>query len=89
MFCFCNNDEPAEWVIEQVSWEWKEDIFVFGVPVETYGLSYMKWKNEVCGLIVTGGDNGGRCANRRIERHNRVGCFLGARDSGERRRWDP
>lgn len=64
MFFFYNNDEPAEWVMGQINWE--RDHRVFGIPVETHGLSYIKWKNGVYGLLVTGGDSGGRCANRII-----------------------
>ncbi|MBM3211386.1 Gfo/Idh/MocA family oxidoreductase [Candidatus Poribacteria bacterium] len=64
MFFFYNNDEPAEWVMGQINWE--KDHNVFGIPVETHGLSYIKWKNGVYGLLVTGGDSGGRCANRII-----------------------
>lgn len=64
MFFFYNNDKPAEWVMGQINWE--EERSVFGVPVETHGLSYIKWKNGVCGLLVTGRDAGGRCSNRLI-----------------------
>ena len=66
MFFFYNNDEPAEWVMGQINWESKESSSVFGVPIETHGLSYIKWKNGVYGLMATGNDNGGRCANRLI-----------------------
>ena len=64
MFFFYNNDEPVEWVMGQINWEKEHN--VFGIPVETHGLSYIKWKNGVYGLLVTGGDSGGRCANRII-----------------------
>jgi predicted dehydrogenase len=64
MFFFYNNDEPAEWVMGQVNWEREHS--VFGVPVETHGLSYIKWKNGLHGLLVTGRDGGGRCSNRLI-----------------------
>lgn len=64
MFFFYNNDEPAEWVMGQINWE--EERTVFGVPVETDGLSYIKWKNGLRGLLVTGKTTGGRCANRLI-----------------------
>ncbi|MEM2128983.1 MAG: Gfo/Idh/MocA family oxidoreductase [Candidatus Bathyarchaeia archaeon] len=66
MFNFYNNDQPAEWVMGQISYEWEKPYTVFGVPVETNGLSYIKWKNGVYGLMVTGRDSGGRCANRLI-----------------------
>jgi predicted dehydrogenase len=64
MFFFYNNDKPAEWVMGQINWE--EERSVFGIPVETHGLSYVKWKNGVHGLLVTGRDAGGRCSNRLI-----------------------
>ncbi|MGB9597085.1 MAG: Gfo/Idh/MocA family protein [Candidatus Poribacteria bacterium] len=64
MFFFYNNDEPAEWVIGQINWE--EDHKAFGIPLETDGLSYIKWKNNVYGLLVTGRATGGGCANRLI-----------------------
>lgn len=64
MFFFYNNDEPAEWVIGQINWE--EDHKAFGIPLETDGLSYVKWKNNVYGLLVTGRATGGGCANRLI-----------------------
>lgn len=64
MFFFYNNDEPVEWVMGQIDWE--QERSVFGVPVETHGLSYVKWKNDVYGLLATGGGSGGRCSNRLI-----------------------
>ena len=64
MFFFYNNDEPAEWVMGQISCE--KIRTVFGVPVETHGLSYVSWKNGVHGLLATGGGTGGRCSNRLI-----------------------
>ena len=64
MFFFYNNDEHAEWVMGQINVDKMRT--VFGVPVENHGLSYMKWANNVHGLLVTGHDSGGRCANRLI-----------------------
>ena len=64
MFFFYNNDEPAEWVIGQINWE--EERYAFGVPLETDGISYVKWKNDVYGLLVTGRATGGKCSNRLI-----------------------
>jgi UDP-N-acetylglucosamine 3-dehydrogenase len=66
MFNFYNNDEPADWVMGQLSYEWEKPYTIFGVPIETNGLSYVKWKNGVFGLMVTGRDTGGWCANRLI-----------------------
>lgn len=64
MFFFYNNDEPAEWVMGQINSEREET--AFAVPLENHGISYVKWKNGVYGLLVTGGGMGGRCANRLI-----------------------
>ncbi|RKY03439.1 gfo/Idh/MocA family oxidoreductase [Candidatus Poribacteria bacterium] len=63
MFFFYNDDQPAEWVMGQIDCSQVRE--VFGVPVERYGLSYIKWKNGLTGLLVTGGD-GWSCANRLI-----------------------
>ena len=52
MFFFYNNDEPAEWVIGQIAVE--EDSQVFGVALETSGLSWIRWHNGVEGLLATG-----------------------------------
>jgi UDP-N-acetylglucosamine 3-dehydrogenase len=64
MFFFYNNDEPAEWVIGQINWE--EEHTAFAVQLETDGLSYVKWQNNVYGLLVTGRASGGGCDNRII-----------------------
>ncbi len=64
MMFFFNNDEPAEWVMGQIHCE--QEGSVFGVPIENHGLSYFKWKNGVHGLLVTGGDIGGRSWHRLI-----------------------
>jgi len=64
MMLFYNNDIPAEWVMGQIHCE--KEGSVFGIPCENHGLSYFKCKNGVYGLLVTGGDTGGRCANRII-----------------------
>lgn len=49
---FYNDDNPVEWVMGQV--DCSEDRLIFDVPVETYGISYFSWENEVVGLLVTG-----------------------------------
>jgi len=64
MMFFYNNDQPAEWVMGQI--DVARAHTVFGTLVEGYGLSYIKWRNGVMGLLATGDDNGGRCANRLI-----------------------
>jgi len=52
MMFFYNDEKPAEWVIGQIETRDTED--VFGVPCEGQGLSHIKFKNEVRGLMVTG-----------------------------------
>lgn len=53
IFFFYNNDEPAEWVIGQIDASEPQEIF--GVPVESSGVSWVGWKNGVEGLLATGG----------------------------------
>jgi len=64
MMFFFNSEAPAEWVMGQIHCE--QEGSVFGVPIENHGLSYFKWKNGVYGLLVTGGDIGGRGWHRLI-----------------------
>ncbi|HIE30287.1 TPA: Gfo/Idh/MocA family oxidoreductase [Candidatus Poribacteria bacterium] len=64
MMFFFNNEEPAEWVMGQI--HCTEERSIFDVPVENHGLSYFKWKNDVYGLLITGGDTGGRSRYRLI-----------------------
>lgn len=52
MFFFYNDEVPAEWVIGQLGVE--EESKVFGVPLETSGLSWIRWQNGVEGLLATG-----------------------------------
>ena len=64
MFFFYNNDEPAEWVIGQIGVT--EERIVFGTQVETSGLSWIRWKNGVEGLLTTGGVSLSGFSNRII-----------------------
>jgi predicted dehydrogenase len=64
MFFFYNNDEPAEWVIGQI--DASEPQEVFGVPVESSGVSWVGWKNGVEGLLATGGTAEKDISNRLI-----------------------
>jgi len=57
MLFFYNDDAPAEWVMGQV--DVVEERSVFGAFLESNGLSYIRWKNGVTGLLVTGEDTGG------------------------------
>ena len=52
MFFFFNNDEPAAWVLGQI--DVAGDHKVFGVPLETGGLSWIRWQNGLEGLLATG-----------------------------------
>ena len=64
MFFFYNNDEPVDWVIGQI--DVAEETTVFGVQVETSGVSWVRWKNGVEGLLATGGTSLGGFGNRLI-----------------------
>lgn len=62
MFFFYNDETPAEWVMGQIDLAGART--VFGVPVESSGLSYVKFANDVHAVLATGGDHGGGCQNR-------------------------
>ena len=62
MLFFYNDQVPVEWVMGQV--DVVEDVSIFGAFMETNGLSYFRYANGVSGMLVTGADHGGRCANR-------------------------
>ncbi len=53
MFFYYNDEVPAEWVMGQIAVEAESQ--VFGVPLETSGLSWIRWQNGVEGLLATGG----------------------------------
>ena len=52
MFFFLNDDEPAEWVIAQIDVAERRE--VFAVPVDTGGVSWVRFRNGVEGLLTTG-----------------------------------
>jgi UDP-N-acetylglucosamine 3-dehydrogenase len=52
MFHFFNDERPASWVMGQI--DVAAHRTVFGVPVESSGLSHVAWENDVHGLLVTG-----------------------------------
>jgi predicted dehydrogenase len=52
MFHFFNEEQPAAWVMGQIDVTTRHQ--VFGVPVETSGLSHIAWENDVWGLLITG-----------------------------------
>jgi predicted dehydrogenase len=64
MFFFLNNETPAQWVMGQ--FDLTDTRTVFGVPVDTSGLSYMLFENGVSGLLVTGKNTGADFAIRAI-----------------------
>ncbi len=64
MFLFYNNESPASWVMGQV--DARKPRFVYGVPMETYGVSLIGFENGVTGALYTG-DGAVKqlgCANR-------------------------
>lgn len=52
MFHFFNEERRAQWVIGQIDVTTARK--VFGVPVETSGISHVAWDNDVWGLLITG-----------------------------------
>jgi predicted dehydrogenase len=52
MFHFFNEERPVAWVMGQIDVSAARQ--VFGVPVETSGISHFAWANEVWGLLITG-----------------------------------
>jgi len=64
MFFFYNDDKPAESVMGQIDTaKWGR---VFGVPVESSGVSAIRFTNGIQALLLTGEDHGGTCSNRII-----------------------
>jgi predicted dehydrogenase len=64
MLCFYNDETPAEWVMGQVDpWQSRR---VYGVTVESHGMSFIQFANGVHGLILTGDSTGEKCSNRII-----------------------
>lgn len=64
MMNYFNGDEPAEWVIGQIDCRTAQS--AFGVPLENQGISHIKWRNGVRGMLVTGYDMTIGCSNRII-----------------------
>jgi hypothetical protein len=52
MMLFYNQDLDPDWVLGQIGCV--DDIRVFGARMETAGLTYVKWPNNVTGLLSTG-----------------------------------
>jgi predicted dehydrogenase len=64
MFFFYNDETPADWVIGQAEPRGGKE--VFGVPMEGQGLSHIKFRNGVHGLLVTGFEDGWEARNRLV-----------------------
>lgn len=64
MMFFFNEETPAEWVIGQISVDKKHE--VFGVALDTSGVSWIHFANDVEGLLVTGETGFGNLQNRLI-----------------------
>jgi len=64
MFFFYNNETPAEWVLGQV--DGRNHHTIFGVAIESQGISHLKFANGVRGLLVTGHEADLGCANQLI-----------------------
>jgi UDP-N-acetylglucosamine 3-dehydrogenase len=52
MMLFYNNDLDPDWLIGQIGCV--DDVLVYGARMETAGLTYVKWPNQVTGLLTTG-----------------------------------
>jgi UDP-N-acetylglucosamine 3-dehydrogenase len=70
MFHFFNEERPASWVMGQVDVSTRSQ--VFGVPVETSGLSHVAWSNDVWGLLITGHPPQTPCLSKLVEREGMV-----------------
>jgi predicted dehydrogenase len=73
MMLMYNDERPVDWVIGQIDARGGRPIF--GIMVEGQGLSFLKWRNGVYGLLITGQQElytvggevqGMECANRLI-----------------------
>ncbi len=52
MMLFYNQDLDPDWVLGQIGCV--DDMQVFGARLETAGMAYIKWPNQVTGLLTTG-----------------------------------
>ena len=64
MMFFYNEETPAQWVLGQLSVEKHHE--VFGVRLDTSGISWIRFANEVEGLLVTGDAGFGNLLNRLV-----------------------
>lgn len=72
MFLFYNNETPAEWVLAQT--DARRSNVIFGVQMETQGITVIKFKNGVYGTLYTGTDAQAivGCANRIIGKEGTI-----------------
>lgn len=52
LMLFYNHDLDPDWLMGQI--DLADDRLVFGARIETAGLAYIKWPNNVSGLLTTG-----------------------------------
>jgi UDP-N-acetylglucosamine 3-dehydrogenase len=64
MMFFYNEETEAQWVLGQISVD--DDKEVFGVRLETSGMSWIRFANDVEGLLVTGETGFGNLLNRLV-----------------------
>ena len=70
MLFMYNNDRAVKWVIGQI--DCREKHTVFGVELESQGLSEVMWDNGVRGVMITGQDAEIGCSNRLIGTHGTI-----------------
>jgi predicted dehydrogenase len=70
MFQFFNDERPAAWVMGQIDVSVRRE--VFGVPVETSGISHVAWENDVWGLLITGRTSDSSRLGKLVEREGIV-----------------
>ncbi|MDF2439092.1 MAG: hypothetical protein JWN98_76, partial [Abditibacteriota bacterium] len=83
MMFFYNDETPVEWVIGQV--DIREARRIFGAPLESQGLAYWKWKNDVYGLMTTGFEAGPWAENKLIGSEGQI--EVGVKDGPNLRIW--
>ncbi len=75
MFGFYNDEAAATWVIGQV--DWRNGTTIFGVPVESQGISLFSYENGVQGLLITGHGTERKLSNRLIGSDGVIEVTLG------------
>lgn len=83
MMFFFNDQSPAQWVIGQIDLRGSRP--VFGAPVEGQGLSHIKFRNNVYGLMTTGYQAGQPAQIRLVGSDGTI--ELGVKDGPDLRYW--